>query len=46
MRSTLHWPPRTAVGLDVDVADIIGGTLTEIEGIELKALAADAVELD
>ena len=29
------------VGLHGDVAGIIGGTLPEIEGIELKALAAD-----
>ncbi len=34
------------VGLHGDVAGIIGGTLPEIEGIELKALAAEAMEAE
>ena len=34
------------VGLHGDVAGIIGGTLPEIEGIELKALAAETTEAE
>ena len=34
------------VGLHGDVADIIGGTLPEIATIELKALAANTIDLD
>lgn len=31
---------------DCDAAGIIGGTLREIEGIELKALAAEVTEAE
>ena len=34
------------VGLHGDVAGIIGGSLPEIEAIELKALAAEVTEME